>query len=127
MLHGLGVPVGQDVCAEGEVEGTCAHAGQGDLGDGAGAGDRLTWLDFADGEFAFGCEVGQEGLPAPPASLRRLLAPRQAGGRQAQISSSPMSLGGIFGGRGCSVCLHLPALACTCAGTSAQVQVIQST
>jgi hypothetical protein len=79
MLHGLGVPVGQDVAAEGEVEGTCAHAGQGDLGDGAGAGDRLTWLHLADGEFAFGCEVGQEGLPAPPASLRRLPAPRQAG------------------------------------------------
>ena len=62
----MGVPVGQDVFAEGEIEGTCAHAGQGDLGDGAGAADRLTWLHLADGYFALGCEVGQEGLPAPP-------------------------------------------------------------
>jgi len=73
MLHGLGFPVGQDVCAEGEIEGTCAHAGQGDLGDGAGAGDRLTWLHLADGEFAFGCEVGQEGADPSTGSGQRFI------------------------------------------------------
>ncbi|MFH1905781.1 MAG: hypothetical protein ABIL11_00080, partial [Chloroflexota bacterium] len=76
--------------------------GQGDLGDGSGAVDRLTWLDLADGDFAFGCEVGQEGAdPSTGSGQRFIFAP---------------VLGWHFWWKRMS---RLPALA--------QVQVIQST